>query len=183
MAKWAWCAVFLLVLSGCATHLKTYDSDGKTETVGIPIPIPMLVKVTSTTSYELAPGSPDSESHYCNKTKIKESYDYISSGSYYYLNIAPSEFAKGSMELGFNDRGLANKIAINSDANTGVDSVAGVLETLIPYFKSPKVSDVSADPAIAKASTSVSEPAEVLRARYCLEKAVAIKLERLIVGN
>lgn len=113
------------VVSGCSTTLHTYDTD-KNEMKGVPVPKPQLVKVITTTLYEAIGGA--TWPNLCSKNQVDESYDYIASGEHYYVNFDPSESAKGTFELNFNDKGLLSKVSVNSEANTGVDSTVGAGE-------------------------------------------------------
>ncbi|PHS31800.1 MAG: hypothetical protein COA95_04745 [Methylophaga sp.] len=132
--------ITLSALSGCATNLKTFNHDG-TVSKGIPIPKPRLVKVIKTTHFKAIKAANNPE--LCKDSKISESYDYVTSDEYYYVNFDPSEFAKGTFDVTFNDKGLASKISINSEANTGVDSVTSLLGTILPYYKVPIKGDAT----------------------------------------
>lgn len=176
-------AIACFIISGCATQLETFDNDGESS-VGIPVPKPRLVKVIKTTHFEAIKGAKNPE--LCSGIKIEESYDYVTSDEYYFVNFDPSEFAKGSFEVGFNEKGLASKIAVNSEANTGLDSVNSLLGTILPYYSATKAEELAA--AEADTSTVSGEkiaellaeeklvPAEDLKAASCISKKTAIKL-------
>lgn len=172
-----------LALFGCATELKTFNQDG-TESKGIPVPKPKLVKVIKTTYFQPITGARNPE--LCTETKTSESYDYVTSDEYYYVNFLPSEFAKGTIGVNFNDKGLASSISVNSEANTGVDSVNSLLGTVLPYFKVPKADELASmrsDDSSASNRLMKSNiiSAEDLKSASCIEKKTTIKLEPLSV--
>ena len=171
--------IFVALITGCSTKIKTFDKDGN-PSVGIPIPKPKLIKVITTTKFKAIKGAerPD----LCEEDKIEESYDYVTSSEYYYINFTPSEFAKGTFEVTFNDKGLATKINVNSEANTGVDSINSLLGTLLPYYKVPKADELEAlkDKTISDSSRKISKDeaisAEELKTQSCIEKSKTIQV-------
>lgn len=173
----------LIAFFGCATKLETFNQDG-TVSKGVPIPKPRLVKVIKTTHFKAIKDANNPE--LCNETKVSEAYDYVTSDEYYYVNFAPSEFAKGTFDVKFNDKGLASGISVNSEANTGVDSINSILGTLLPYYKVPKVDELAAKTADDSSASNrlisnKSISAEDLKAASCIEKKVEIKLEPISV--
>jgi len=136
-------AIFLgSLVFGCASKIKIYDQTGSS-TKGVPVPKSKLVKVIKTTNYKAIEGAKYPKM--CSETKITESYDYITSEEYYYVDFTPSEFAKGTFEITFNDKGFASKISVNSEANTGMDSVNSLLGTTLPFFKATKAEKLEAE--------------------------------------
>lgn len=173
------------LLSGCATELLTYDNSNN-QTKGIPVPKTKLVKVTTTTNYKAITGAKNPE--LCNETSVKEAYDYITSGEYYYVNFDPSEFAKGTFEITFNEKGLASKISVNSEANTGLDSVKGLLDTTLPFFRATKAEKLAAESAksVEAASARITAVKNELsaadkKALSCIVKSESIKLGPLSI--
>jgi hypothetical protein len=170
-----------VLFSGCATHLETFDNDGNAS-VGIPVPKPRLVKVIKTIHFEAIKGAKNPE--LCSNTKIEESYDYVTSDEYYYVNFDPSQLAKGAFEIGFNEKGLASKIAVNSEANTGLDSVNSLLGTVLPFYKATKAEELAAASTEAALDDKMAEllvqeklvPAEDLKAASCITKKTEIQL-------
>lgn len=188
----------ILCATGCATQLETFDSNGE-PSVGIPVPQARLVKVTKTTSYEPIPNNPNNPNNpknpeLCKIQKVVESYDYIASDAYYYVNFHPSQFAKGDFEITFNDEGLATKISVNSEANTGLDSVNSLLGTALPFYKATKAEELAAEAAdsaadintkntpFANLPTEAQEklvPAADLKAASCIETKTEISVSPL----
>lgn len=175
--------VLLTALFGCATNLQTYDDEGDASK-GIPIPKPRLVKVIKTTYFQAINTARNPE--LCSETKISESYDYVTSDEYYFVNFSPSQFAKGTFDVTFNDKGLASSISVNSEANTGTDSITSFLGTVLPYFKVPKAEELAATKSDESSASNRliqnnSISAEDLKSASCIEKKVEIKLEPISV--
>jgi len=173
------------LLSGCATELITYDNSNNL-TKGIPVPIAKLVKVTTTTNYKEITGAKFPK--LCSETSVKETYDYITFGEYYFVNFDPSEFAKGTFEITFNEKGLASKISVNSEANTGLDSVKGLLDTTLPFFRATEVEKLAAESAqsVEAASARITAVKKELsaadkKALSCIVKSETIKLVPLSI--
>lgn len=170
-------------ISGCATDLKTFNHDG-TISKGIPIPKPRLVKVIKITHFKAIKDAKNKE--LCSEKKISESYDYVTSDEYYYVTFEPSKFSKSTFDVSFNDKGLASKISINSEANTGADSINSLLGTLLPYYKLTKAEQLTTDQS---GDTSTSNrliknnniSAEDLKAASCIEERTEINLEPIVI--
>ncbi|WP_159820286.1 hypothetical protein [Colwellia sp. 20A7] len=173
----------IAVISGCATNLETFNHDGSVSK-GIPVPKPRLVKVIKTTYFKAIKAAKNPE--LCNDTKISETYDYVTSDEYYYVNFDPSQFANGKFDVTFNDKGLASNISINSEASTGVDSINSILGTLLPYYKVPKLDELAAEKSDDSSTSNrliknSSISAKDLKAASCIEKKIEIKLEPISV--
>ncbi len=163
--------VVILVSTGCASKLKTFDS-AKKESPGVPIISPVLMKVTSIIEYQVAAGSDHAPyASYCVNEEISK-LEILPLGQIHYLAFEPSPLAKGEFKLEFNEAGNLKTVSLNSDASSGVDSVSGFLETVLPFVKAPKSSG-SADPAGRVASPNV--PASTLKKAHCQQVGTKIK--------
>jgi hypothetical protein len=163
--------ISITFITSCATKLKVIGEPG------IAIPKPQLVKLIETTNYEAIPGAVNPQ--LCNQSSVSESLDYITSSEYYYVNFKPSQFSKGTFEVNFNANGLASKISINSEANTGLDSINSLVGTLIPYYKTIKQAAAPAviTPARRAAGPIAVIPASKLKDASCIIKSKTIKIE------
>ena len=175
----------ILLNTGCSTKLQTFDSSANA-TKGIPVPTPLLVKVTTTTSFKAIPGTTKAEAKICDSSEVVESYDYISSGDFYYVNFDPSQFADGSFEINFNDKGLASKISVNSEASSGVSAANSMLETLLPFYKVPKADKLAAKKDDGSTSARIAQASKTsaadLKAEHCVVDKKAIALSNITVN-
>lgn len=149
---------------GCASSLKTFDAEGKA-VVGVPVRSPALVKITSETKYEAAPGS-ESFKAYCT-TEISSEYKFLPLGELNFITFDPAPLGKGEFRLEFNDAGGLKVVSLNSDATAGVEQISGLLTAALPYLAAPKVSsETKAGPG--------EEPAQKIKNQHCLKKSTEV---------
>lgn len=136
----------VIAVSGCASRLTTFDSDGGKEMKGIPVGKPVLVKIASETIYQqVSKGTKGAilvDGKSCPKLETSE-YKFLPLGEVYYVNFKPSVFGKGVFKIEFASSGNLKIVSVNSDASAGIDAVKSLLETTLPYIATVKTKEES----------------------------------------
>lgn len=159
-----------LLASGCASSLKTFDSEKK-QSVGIPIATPVLVKITEKTTYEVDPNNTKFES-FC-KPYVSAKYQFLALGERSYLAFDPAFLGKGEFKVEFNDAGTLKTVSLNSDATAGADKVSDLLGTVLPYLAAPK-------PTVETKAIAPEDTAQKTKDKYCIKKGTeVVSVERV----
>ncbi len=154
----------LLLASGCASSLKTFNAKGE-PTVGIPIGTPVLVEITEETTYEVDPKNVGYES-YC-KSDINSKFQLLALGERSFIAFDPAPLGKGEFKVEFNDAGVLKSVSLNSDATAGTEKITGLLDTVLPYLAAPKP---TASALALPPDTSAQENKE----KYCIKKGTKV---------
>ena len=146
MLKIAIVFAVVITMSGCASSLTTFDSNGK-KSKGIPIAKPVLVKIVSEKKYQKVSKETNGAIVFygndCPSVTNSE-YKMLPLGEVYYVGFKPNMFGKGEFNVEFMDSGGLKIISLNSEASAGIDAVKGILETMLPF-----VADLKTDKAVA----------------------------------
>ena len=163
--KWMVGVIGVAVLvSGCASSLKTFDSNKK-ESVGIPIATPVLVKITEKTTYEVDPNNSKFKS-YCTPD-VNTKYQFMALGERSYLAFKPAFLGKGEFKVEFTDSGTLKAVSLNSDATAGADKVGDLLGTVLPFIAAPK-------PTVEIKTVAPEDTAQKTKDKYCLKKGTEV---------
>ena len=169
MKRIIWVIGVVVLASGCASSLKTFDSEKK-QSVGIPITSPVLVKITEKTTYEVDPNNTTFDS-FC-KPDVNAKYQFLALGERSYLAFDPAFLGKGEFKVEFNDAGALKTISLNSDATAGADKVSDLLGTVLPYIAAPK-------PTVEKKAIA-QDTAQKTKDKYCIKKGTeVVSVERV----
>lgn len=167
--------LFLIVAvlaSGCASSLKTFDSNGQASP-GVPVSIPVLAKVVTVRSFvPAAPAVSEKEKSYCVPEKLEE-FKFMPMGERTYIAFDPAPLGKGEFKLEFGDNGMLKTVSLNSDATAGVEKVGGMLGTVLPYLAEPKQAS----------TTEAEDKAAALKEKFCLKASETISIERAQFKN
>lgn len=167
MCKYIPIGMILIIVSGCASQIKTFD-ENMTEVPGIPVNQPVLVEVVKETTYKVAPGiEHQAYTSLCSEKTEDSDYAFLPLGKKYYVGFEAAALGKGEFKIGFNDSGVMNVVSVNSDASAGLDSITGFLEKTLPFFKEPKITAEAAD--VREDTTAEA------RSKHCLKMGTKIK--------
>lgn len=156
-------AVMSTMVSGCASSLKTFDSEKKAS-VGIPIATPVLVKITQRTNYEVDPNN-QVYSKYCTSVTSSK-YEFLALGERSYIAFNPAMLGKGEFKVEFTDSGALKSVSLNSDATAGAEKVKDLLSTVLPYLAAPKIT--------AAVAPGEGDTAQQKRDKYCISKGTEV---------
>ncbi|MEF8726715.1 MAG: hypothetical protein V5B34_00605 [Accumulibacter sp.] len=156
-------AFLSVFVTGCASYLKTYDSDEQ-PSVGIPIATPVLVKIVEITNYSVDPKQA-SYSDYCTPVTSSK-YEFLALGKRSYIAFDPAVFGKGEFKVEFTDSGALKSVSLNSDATAGAEGIKDLLGTVLPFLAAPK-------PTAAVAAL-VDDTAQQKRDKYCIKKGTEV---------
>ena len=159
-------SIYIVVLAGCASDLKVYDSNN-TLAKGVPINVPQLVEITSVTSYKVAKGSEKFKALCVAEENTK--LEVMPLGERYYVTFDASKFGDGEFAVAYTDKGLVKSITLNSKASAGAEQANALLSTILPFVKAPKVAPVE------KGFIGADETAQKLKAKHCLKSGSKIK--------
>jgi hypothetical protein len=154
----------VLLATGCASSLKTFDSEKK-QSVGIPIATPVLVKITEETTYVVDPNNKNFESFCISDVHAK--YQFLALGERSYLAFDPAFLGKGEFKIEFNDAGALKTVSLNSDATAGADKVSDLLGTVLPYLAAPK-------PTVETKAIASEDTAQKTKDKYCIKKSTKV---------
>lgn len=126
--------VVAIFAGGCASNLDTFDAGGNASP-GIPVATPVLARVTTDVVYKQVDASVPAK--FCEKETLAE-LRFLPLGKKIYLKFDPAALAKGDFKLEFSDSGVLKTVSVNSEANTGLDSVNTLAATLLPFVATPK---------------------------------------------
>lgn len=164
MKSTIWVIGIAVLVSGCASSLKTFDSEKK-QNVGIPISSPVLVKITEKTTYEVDPNNPKFEI-FC-KPDLNAKYQFLALGERSYIAFDPAFLGKGEFKVEFNDAGALKTVSLNSDATAGADKVSDLLGTVLPYLAAPK-------PTVETKAFAPEDTAQKTKEKYCIKKGTEV---------
>lgn len=155
----------ILLITGCASSLKIYDSNNQ-KAKGVPISAPQLVEVTTTATYKVAKGR-EQFKDFCTP-EVSSTVDVLPLGERFYVNFDPAKFGDGEFAVEFNDKGLVKSITLNSKASAGAEQANTLLSTILPFVKSPK-----AAPEVASLVTG-NDVAQKLKDENCLKDSTKV---------
>lgn len=153
-----------LFVSGCASSLKTFNAESE-PIVGIPIGTPVLVEITEETSYEVDPNHVIYET-YC-KPDINSKYQFLALGERNFIAFEPAPLGKGEFKVEFSDAGVLKSVSLNSEATTGTEKIAGLLDTVLPYLAAPK-------PTPSAQALPPDASAQGNKEKYCIKKETKV---------
>ena len=168
LRTFAFCAVAMSLMSGCASHLKVHNADQTREVAGVPVLTPTLVKITETVRYIALPGA-EKYNGLCTEQTTSR-YAVMPLGERIYVNFDAAAFGKGEFKLEFNDAGGLRVVSLNSDAAAGIEQATGLLGTILPFLSTPKTAATEAATASLAQETGVADKrdnADALKAKFC----------------
>lgn len=155
----------LLIISGCASSLKVYDSSGS-EAKGVPVNAPMLVEITTATSYKVAEGS-EKYKDLCT-TEVNSTLEFLPLGDRYYVTFNPAKLGDGEFSVEFNDKGLLKSVTLNSKASAGAEQATALLSSILPFVATPKSAPEE------KSLIGEDDTAQKLKGKHCLKVGTAV---------
>ena len=165
--------VLIGLTSGCASSLKTFDSNSK-PTVGVPVSAPALVKITTKTTFSVVPGH-EAFAAYCVE-EVDSEFTFLPLGERSYITFDAAQFGKSEFKIEFNDTGALKAVSLNSDAAAGVDAVGGIVSSVLPFLAAPKA-------APQAGTATATDPAQKTKEMHCSKKGTeVVSVERVTVS-
>jgi hypothetical protein len=154
-------------MAGCGSRLVVSDN-----TNGLPVPEPVLMKVITTTSYEVSPTAkdPTNAPALCARKVRKEDFKYMPLGKVRYVNFQRGWLTKSEFKVEYTDAGTLKSVSLNSDPAAAIEASTGLLSAVLPYLGKPQFE-----------AKDVTE--EQKRAENCLIAGTSIEVENLTIGQ
>jgi hypothetical protein len=170
------CLGLALALSGCASSLKTYNSNQES-TPGVAVYSPVLVEITTVTDY-IVDSQNSRYTDFC--TDVTESrLEFLPLGEVSYINFDASGFAKSEFSLSFSDKSVLTGVSLNSDPeiSENVEKVAGLLDSIVPLLAPSPAAD-----AIPLGDEELTTQQK--RDRYCIKQSSRVtSIRRRVIEN
>ena len=158
----------LFLLCGCASHLEVYDASGE-EAPGVPVHMPQLVKITTETTYEVAPGK--EHNAYLCVTEENSKLEFLPLGDRYYISMDPAPLGDAEFGMKFNDAGLLKSLTLNSKATSVADQASELLSTTLSVLTGQELATEE------KADSLATPDLSKLKAANCLKVGSKVKVE------